>query len=179
MLDDDDLDAAVGEGLVTQAQADALRTFSVQRRKFGAAERADEERFRFMRGFNDFFFAVGVVLLGAGLSMFAGMYASPIAYAAAAVIMWGLAELLVRRMRLVLPGMVIAIYFVVFVVFGIAARETGCRNAVSMSRLPGGQRKFHGRAVLWREPAACASKLRLSPWPVRDFMPASAFPLPC
>jgi hypothetical protein len=116
MLDDDDLDAAVGASIVTQAQADALRTFAAGRRKFGAAERADEERFRFMRGFNDFFFAIGVVLFGAGLSLFAGTNASPIVYGVAAVVMWGLAELLVRRMRLVLPGIVIVIFFVAFVI---------------------------------------------------------------
>ena len=60
--------------VVTQAQADALRTFSRQRQKIGVAERADEERFRFMRGFNDFFFAVGVVLFGAGIAMYASMH---------------------------------------------------------------------------------------------------------
>ena len=69
-----------------------------------------------MRGFNDFFFALGVVLLGAGLSIFAGMVGSPLVYGLAAIVMWGLAELLVRRMRLVLPGIVIVGFFVVFVV---------------------------------------------------------------
>jgi hypothetical protein len=116
MLDDDDLEAAVGARVVTQAQADALRTFALERRKTGAAERADEERFRFMRGFNDFFFAIGVVLFGAGVSMYAGLHEGPIVFALAAAIMWGLAELLVRRMRLVLPGIVIVLFFVAFVV---------------------------------------------------------------
>src|ERR1700687_3246818 len=116
MLDDDDLEAAVGAGVVTRAQADALRTFSRQRQKTGVAERADEERFRFMRGFNDFFFAIGVVLFGAGVSMYAGLHEGPVVFGLAAVTMWGMAELLVRRMRLVLPGIVIALFFVAFVV---------------------------------------------------------------
>ena len=116
MLNEDDLDAAVGQSIVTQAQADALRTFAAERRKTGGAERADEERFRFMRGFNDFFFAIGVVLFGAGLSLYAGMQASPLVYGFAAIVMWGLAELLVRRRRLVLPGIVIVVFFVGFVV---------------------------------------------------------------
>jgi hypothetical protein len=119
MLDDDDLDAAVGAGIVTQAQADALRTFAVQRRTVGVAERADEERFRFMRGFNDFFFAIGVVLFGVGLALFAGMNAQPIVYGLAAVVMWGLAELLVGRMRLVLPGIVLVGFFGIFVVLAV------------------------------------------------------------
>ena len=119
MLDDDDLDAAVGTRIVTQAQADALRTFAAGRRKTGAAERADEERFRFMRGFNDFFFAIGVVLFGAGLSIFAGIHDNPIVFGLAAVTMWGLAELLVRRKRLVLPGIVVALFFVSFAVSAV------------------------------------------------------------
>jgi len=36
MLNDDDLEAAIGAGIVTQAQADNLRTFSRERRKTGA-----------------------------------------------------------------------------------------------------------------------------------------------
>ena len=116
MLQNDDLEAAIGEGIVTQAQADALLAFAAQRHAGAAGLRADEERFRFMRGFNDFFFAIGVVLLDAGVSMYAGISGNPFIYAIAALIMWGLAELLVRRMRLVLPGMAILIFFVTFVV---------------------------------------------------------------
>jgi hypothetical protein len=117
MLHDDDLDAAVGVAIVTQAQADSLREFAVKRRSTGVAERADEERFRFMRGFNDFFFAIGVALLGVGLVLFAGINAiNPLACGLSAFVMWGLAELLVRRMRLVLPGIVIVGFFVMFFV---------------------------------------------------------------
>ena len=67
MLDDADLDAAVAEGVLTQDRADALRSFAAKRRSAAIAELADEERFRFMRGFNDFFFAIGILLLGFGL----------------------------------------------------------------------------------------------------------------
>lgn len=115
MLHDDDLDAAIGVGIVTQAQADALRSFAIERRAKGAALRADEERFRFMRGFNDFFFAIGVVLLGGGVSIFAGASGGGISYLFAAVLMWALAELLIRRMRMVLPGIAVVIFFVIFV----------------------------------------------------------------
>jgi hypothetical protein len=114
MLQNDDLDAAIGAGILTQAQADGLLALMAQRRSGTAALRADEERFRFMRGFNDFFFAIGVVLLGVGISMFAGLNERPAFYAIAAAIMWALAELLVRRMRLVLPGIVILIFFIIF-----------------------------------------------------------------
>jgi hypothetical protein len=124
MLHDDDLDAAVGAAIVTQAQADSLREFAVKRRSTGVAERADEERFRFMRGFNDIFFAIGVALLGVGLVLFAGMnFANPLVCGLSALVMWGLAELLVRRMRLVLPGIVIVGFFVMFVVVAIRLPE--------------------------------------------------------
>ena len=119
MLHDDDLEAAVGAGIVTQPQADALREFAAKRRSIGAAEHADEEDFRFMRGFSDIFFAIGVVLFGAGLAIFAGFNASPLVYGLSAVIMWGLAELLVRRKRLVLPGIFIVAFFIVFAVLAI------------------------------------------------------------
>jgi hypothetical protein len=119
MLHDDDLDAAVGATIVTQAQVDALREFAAKRRSTGVAERADEERFRFMRGFNDIFFTIGVVLFGVGVSIFAAIQGVPAFYALAAVIMWGLAELLVRRMRLVLPGIAVLIFFVMFVISAV------------------------------------------------------------
>ena len=116
MVDDDDLDAAVTEGIVSQQQADALRTFAASRRP--TAARPHEERFRFMRGFNDFFFTVGVALVGAALIHFSTQ--NPVgnliaAAVIAAAIIWMLAELLVRRMRLVLPGILLTCFFVYFV----------------------------------------------------------------
>jgi hypothetical protein len=110
MVEDDDLDAAVADGVLTQAQLDALRTFVTSRR--ASAERADDERFRFMRGFNDFFFAVGIVLFGAGITFFAGTSAFKNILAAAVI--WALAEFLVRRMRLVLPGILLVSLFAFF-----------------------------------------------------------------
>jgi hypothetical protein len=111
MLDEDDLEAAVAEGIVTPAQVETLRAFVGSRRH--AAGRADDERFRFMRGFNDFFFAVGIVLFGIGIAFFAGV--DPIMNLLAAGLIWALAELLVRRMRLVLPGILLASLFAFFV----------------------------------------------------------------
>jgi uncharacterized membrane protein YGL010W len=108
----DDLDAAVAEGIVTDAQAVALREFAAERDKRRAVARGHEERFRFMRGFNDFFFAVGVLMLGFGVGFFAGT--SMAGNLVAAAIIWALAELLAGRMRLVLPTMLLACFFVAF-----------------------------------------------------------------
>jgi hypothetical protein len=106
-----DLDTAVG--IVTEAQAAQLRELAQRRERERAAALGHEERFRFMRGFNDVFFAIGVVLflLGVYYSIPAGT--SGLLLMAAVV--WGLAEILVARLRLVLPGILLAIAFVVLV----------------------------------------------------------------
>jgi hypothetical protein len=113
MLQQEDLDAAVAKGILTEAQATGLCELALQRDKERIATLGHEERFRFMRGFNDFFFAVGVVLLAGGLAFFAGT--STIGNLVAAASLWALTELLVRQMRLVLPGILLAIFFVMLV----------------------------------------------------------------
>jgi hypothetical protein len=110
MIEDEDLEAAIAAGVLTQAQVDTLRTFVSSRRL--SAERADDERFRFMRGFNDFFFAVGIVLFGVGIAFFAGT--NSLTNLLAAILIWALAEFLVRRMRLVLPGILLVSLFAFF-----------------------------------------------------------------
>lgn len=130
MFDDDDLEAAVAEGILAPVQAEKLRAFVGSRRL--AADRADDERFRFMRGFNDFFFAVGIVLFGVGIAYFAG--SDPIENLIAAALVWALAEFLVRRMRLVLPGILLACLFAFFIFrltdWPLIAHLTGLSSSV-------------------------------------------------
>jgi hypothetical protein len=109
MLKDADIDAAVAQGIVTEAQATALRDLARQR----AIELGHEERFRFMRGFNDVFFSIGVLLFIGGFFYF--MPKSALGMAFTAGVVWLLAELLVARLRLVLPGILLAAAFVAFV----------------------------------------------------------------
>ena len=125
-LERDDIDAAVAAGVIPQAQADALNAFTAERRRarFGQSGQEDES-FRFMTGFNDFFFAIGILLLGGGITIFTiAPFGIPFftdsgvdtfLCAAAAALMWGLSELLVRRMRLVLPGILLSVFFLSFV----------------------------------------------------------------
>jgi hypothetical protein len=110
MLEDTDLEAAIGEGIVSAAQAAALRELAARRTRERAISQGHEERFRFMRGFNDIFFAVGVALFVAGIAFLAGGNSGGLALTAAVV--WALSELLVARLRLVLPGILLAILFV-------------------------------------------------------------------
>lgn len=113
-IDDDDLDEAVRAGVLTRAQVDALQVFVGKRRETLLEQAGQEdERFRFMRGFNDFFFAIGILLLCSAMAFFAGFQALP--NLAAAVVVWLLSELLVRRMRLVLPGILLSVFFLFFV----------------------------------------------------------------
>jgi hypothetical protein len=66
-----------------------------------------------MRGFNDIFFAVGIALFGGGMAFFA--LPTPAGSLIAVLITWALAELLVRRLRLVLPGILLVCIFALFV----------------------------------------------------------------
>lgn len=113
-IESEDLDAAVTAGVVTQPQADALCKFVAGRRRSRFEQSGQEdEHFRFMTGFNDFFFAIGILLLGFGVNFFTG--GLPLPSIVGAVIIWALSELLVRRMRLVLPGILLSIFFVIFI----------------------------------------------------------------
>ena len=117
MLEDTDLDAAVAAGIVTPAQAAALREIAASRTRERAISQGHEERFRFMSGFNDFFFAVGVVLFICGMWYFAGN--RPIGLVVAAAVVWALAELLVAHLQLVLPGILLACFFVLFIMLAV------------------------------------------------------------
>lgn len=134
MIRPDDLDAAVHEGIVTDAQAAALRDLAVKREKERSAVPADEEPFRFARGFADVFLAVGIVLLSSGLTFFIPA-SSVLANLIAAAVMWALAELLVRHMRLVLPGILLALLFAFFAFRALPAADLlQVRAAVPISR---------------------------------------------
>jgi hypothetical protein len=165
MLQDTDLDAAVSEGIVTEAQATALRELARQRERERAIALGHEERFRFMRGFNDVFFAIGVVLFVAGLLYFTPRGTT--GFAVAAAVVWGLAELLVGRLRLVLPGILLASVFVVLVFLAAAPvpLESGLpfetRPMFPPSGVleylhfyPGGPLAFAGRALIAAAAAA-------------------------
>lgn len=109
MLNDTDIDAAVAKGILTEAQAAQLRAEARQR----AIDQGHEERFRFVKGFNDVFVSIGVVLFLLGAAFFMPGGVGGLLFAAALV--WCLAEILVRQMRLVLPGILLAIVFVTLV----------------------------------------------------------------
>jgi hypothetical protein len=110
MTKDSDLDAAVAQGIVSEQQAAALRTLAQQRERERAIALGHEERFRFLKGFNDVFFTIGVVLFLIGIAFF--MPSGTSGLLLAALVAWSLAEILVRHLRLVLPGILLTLVFV-------------------------------------------------------------------
>ncbi len=121
----DDLEAAVTAGVLSSSQAEALRGFVANRNRTPVVYGMEDERFRFMRGFNDLFFAIGIALLGAAMIFYLANYAmmyggkqpaiGSAIWAIGAAISWLLAELLIRRMRLVLPGILLSALFLLFI----------------------------------------------------------------
>lgn len=131
MLRQDDLDIAVEQGVLTEDQARQLVAIAAARHKARRFAVGREEHFRLIGGFNDFFVAVGVLLLGIGLSyapiaiMLAG--ATPgraivartpdpqmmLAFATvSALVYWALAEWLTGRLRLTAPSIVLTVLWV-------------------------------------------------------------------
>ena len=114
MLTRADLDEAVKSGIITETQAAALQELPAKRQAARHRHALADERFVFMKNFNEFFIALGIVLLSIGLwaanITFLGLGAAFIVIFIA--IMWGLAEYLTRRLKLTLPSIILALFIV-------------------------------------------------------------------
>ena len=114
MLTRADLDEAVRNGIINEQQALALQELPARRHAARHRHALGDERFVFMKNFNEFFIALGVVLLGVGLWAAAGTIPGlagmfPVVFIAA---MWALAEFLTLKLRLTLPSIVLAVFIV-------------------------------------------------------------------
>lgn len=148
MLTRNDLDEAVRSGIITAAQADSLLELPAKRHEARQAMTLRDERFVFMRSFNEFFIALGVVLLGVGLTT-AGSGETPFAVAmswAFPVIVWGLAEYLTAIKRYTLPSIVLAVLFT-FAVVMLAGRYISLlpTHSVDVDYLPS---FLHGESLM-------------------------------
>ena len=65
-LEKDDLRAAVGAGLISEAQAASLTQLADQRRGYRTATMDIDEPFELFKGFNEIFIVVGLIILYAG-----------------------------------------------------------------------------------------------------------------
>ena len=121
LVSQSDLKAAVGSGLLSEAQAASLVSLSHSRR--GARENLSigDEPFELFKGFNEIFIVVGLIILASGwyavtgLRFFASVnnvqsYAAGVA-GIGAVTLWALSEYFVRFRRMVAPAIALSILF--------------------------------------------------------------------
>ena len=121
MIEQADLKAAVGAGILTEAQAASLMGLAHSRS--GAREHLapGDEPFELFRGFNEIFIVVGLGILTAGWMAFVGittassitnpqtaaMTYGPIG----AIFLWLLSEYFIRNRRMVAPAIALSILF--------------------------------------------------------------------
>jgi hypothetical protein len=123
MIGRDDLKAAVGAGIVTEAQAASLAGLADSRRGARIDLAIGDEPFELFKGFNEIFIVVGLLILSFGWASFVGIaYASQISNpqqfallygGAGTAALWLLSEYFVRRRRMVAPAIALSILFAI------------------------------------------------------------------
>ena len=123
MIGRDDLKAAVGAGIVTEAQAASLAGLADSRRGARSDLAIGDEQFELFKGFNEIFIVVGLLILSFGWASFVGIaYASQISNpqqfallygGAGTAALWLLSEYFVRRRRMVAPAIALSILFAI------------------------------------------------------------------
>jgi len=125
MYSDDDLNAAVIAGAISQASAQALRAFVEQRHH---APAVDEEQFRLVTGFNDVFVVIACLLMLASVAWLGGAVAPWLGALAVSAVAWSLGEFFIRKRRMALPAIVLLLAFtggIVAAGFTPTIRSTG------------------------------------------------------
>lgn len=117
----DDLKAAVGAGIVTEAQAASLASLADSRRGARTDLAEGDEPFELFKGFNEVFIVVGLLILAMGWAGVVGIaYAAEITNPQQAamlygsigtLIIWGMSEYFIRRRRMVSPAIALSILF--------------------------------------------------------------------
>jgi hypothetical protein len=128
----DDLRAAIGAGILSEAQAANLKALADSRR--GAREKLapGDEPFELFKGFNEVFIVVGLGILALGWIGVAGIYLAVgggdtlgravTVSIIGALVLWGLSEYFVRRRRMVAPAIALSILFAGNAAGGMAAQ---------------------------------------------------------
>ncbi|MBV8972743.1 MAG: hypothetical protein JO290_10675 [Sphingomonadaceae bacterium] len=110
MIEQSDLNAAVGAGVIDAGTAARLVAFARDHRRGVAGP--DEESFRLLTGFNDIFVTIAIGLLLFALGALGGRVAPAIGAALVAAASWGLAEYFTRVRRMALPSIALLLAFV-------------------------------------------------------------------
>ncbi|SEN12111.1 hypothetical protein SAMN04488003_109101 [Loktanella fryxellensis] len=118
MIDRDDLRAATGAGIISEAQAATLAALADSRRGARTDLAEGDEPFELFKGFNEVFIVVGLVILAFGWVGVAALFVDLGQRSQGAVlgivtglIAWLLSEYFVRRRRMVAPAMTLAVMF--------------------------------------------------------------------
>ncbi len=121
MIQPEDLRAAVGAGIVTEAQAASLSALADSRRGVREAVTAGDEPFEVFRGFNEIFIVVGLWILAFGWMSVSAVYVAMnlggtvgriVTMAVlGALILWALAEYFIRRRRMIAPAITLSIFW--------------------------------------------------------------------
>lgn len=112
-LSRDDLRAAVGAGVLTEAQAAHLLALGEARLGQRAAMAEEDEPFELFRGFAEIFVSIGLILLLSGLCVLGSVLQGVVLPAGIAVMCWLLGLYFTRRRRMALPSIVLVTGFAI------------------------------------------------------------------
>ena len=125
MQTDTALEIAVARGVISEAQANAIRLIgrekSAPETELYRHEEADDEGFRFVTGFSDIFIALGIVILLSGIIR-TGLLESVGGTLLIGALCWGLSEIVATWQRRSLPSIVSAAGFVTFISAAVFAQ---------------------------------------------------------
>lgn len=131
MIERDDLKAAIGAGIITEAQAATLTGLADNRRGARSDLAPGDEPFELFKGFNEIFIVVGLLILTTGWSILVGaLYSQSITNPQQAAVLygligaaviWGLSEYFICRRRMVAPAIALSIIFATNAALGLTA----------------------------------------------------------
>lgn len=126
-INEKDLRAAVGSGVLTEAQAAGVLALAHTRQ--GMRDNLDpgDEPFELFRGFNEIFIVIGLSILATGWWMLAGIAlmdaaGGPISMTLlGSALFWFLSEYFIRRRRMVAPAIALTVLWTINTVIGLSA----------------------------------------------------------
>lgn len=130
------IEAALRAGIISDYQARSLRSAHMHDDEAGHDEApifGDENNLRFIRGFSDIFIGTGLILLVLGISAIFALLGGGGLYLGAAALMWAGSEYFGRKKRAHFPTLILALSFLLFVLFGASAILPSQIGKISLS----------------------------------------------
>ena len=133
MIEKDDLRAAVGAGLISEAQAVSLKALADSRRGARKDLAPGDEPFELFRGFNEIFIVIGLGILALGwvgvislgaLEFFQELQTYMVATSVVgAGVVWLLSEYFIRKRRMIAPAIALTLMFAANAAYGFISGE--------------------------------------------------------